>query len=338
MLETLDNLLSMALPNHRVIHNIEAISESRAHTVWKITTNTSVYATKQHIFAPLTRGKPYDLLAVEQKVTHHLLSHGISVPRIIATDSDHGLVLYEWRGDHTFDDICQSMDPEPYILSVIHTLCETQRAFHNAQFAPHVAPGCGLDDLQEQWQIISQSLNKTLPELSQRITGSSITPQVLASLTTLLSYVAEAPPSLGLTDYNARNIVCTNTDTATLLELAKIGYDWPERRLVQYLTSLGAHNPNGRIVNVLTPSRAQYYATTSSKLYQTPEKTILTRLDAHHLIYHLLAIQMCFVAQNDKEHPWKNIEARITQHHDQISHRFSNNKTICALRDHFHKA
>ena len=212
-------------------------------------------------------GKPYDLLAVEQRGTDHLLAHGVAVPRIITADPDAGLVVCEWCGDQTLDDICQTADPNPFARSVIHTLCALEKAFHHhpPNFASRIAPGCGADAVREHWRRIAQSLGETLPALA-----TPDAPDLLPTWTALVEELARATPALGPTDYNARNIACPNSATATVLELAKIGCDWPERRLVQYTTSLGAHHPNGRVVGLLTPSLGRYYANFAAQLYQRP--------------------------------------------------------------------
>ena len=150
MTEIINRLFRDQLPE-QAIAKIEPLSETRAHAVWKVTTDHSVFAVKHHLFASLTRGKPYHLIAVEQKVTNHLLASGVSVPRIIATDPDRGLVIYEWCGNHTLDDICQTTDPRPFAHTIINTLYALEKAFckHSAKFIPHIAPGCSADDLRE---------------------------------------------------------------------------------------------------------------------------------------------------------------------------------------------
>ena len=168
MTKIINRLFRDQLPEQRIA-KIEPLSETRAHAVWKVTTDRSVFAVKHHLFAPLTRGKPYHLLAVEQKVTDHLLASGVSVPQIIATDSDRGLVIYEWCGNHTLDDICQTNDPRPFAHSVLNTLCSLEKAFYNhrSKFILHIAPGCRADDLREQWHNTIQSLTETLPALAR---------------------------------------------------------------------------------------------------------------------------------------------------------------------------
>ena len=326
MTETIHRLFRANLPDQRGIQKIEPVSESRAHAVWKVTTNRSVFAVKHHFFAPLTRGKPYDLLAVEQRVTDHLLAHGVSVPRIIATEPDGGLVVCEWCGDRTLDDICQTADPNPFARSVIHTLRALEKAFHHhpPDFASLIAPGCDADALREHWRRITQSLGETLPTFA-----THDAPDLLPTWAALVGELARASPALGPTDYNARNIACSDAGMATILELAKIGCDWPERRLVQYTTSLGAHRPKGRVVGLLTPSLARHYANTASELYDIPAEIIHARLDAHHLIYHLSAARLCLSARAS---PWQNIDARIAQHMHQIAQPLSDHPLTCKLR------
>ncbi len=328
MTEIINRLFRDKLPEQRIA-KIESLSETRAHTVWKVTTDRSVFAVKHHLFASLTRGKPYHLLAVEQKVTNHLLASGVSVPRIIATD--HDMVIYEWCGNHTLDDICQTTDPSPFAPTVINTLFALEKAFykHRSKFIPHIAPGCSADDLREQWHNTTQSLTETLPHL---VTRDSNAPDLLSIWQTLINELIQVPPVIGPTDYNARNIACPNPETATILELAKIGYDWPARRLVQYTTSLGAHNPRGRVIGLLTPSLVRHYARFVSKLYSTPAETILLRLNAHHLIYHLSAAHICLTTPH-----WQNIKTRLAQHKNQIAYPLSNHPLINKFRAYFKK-
>ena len=325
MTENINRLFRDKLPEQRIA-KIEPLSETRAHTVWKVTTDHSVFAVKHHLFASLTRGKPYHLLAVEQKVTNHLLANGAPVPRIIATD--HDLVIYEWCGNHTLDDICQTADPRPFAPTIINTLCALEKAFykHRSKFIPHIAPGCSADELRKQWHSTTQSLTETLPTLVRDPNTSDLP----STWETLVNELIHAPPVLGPTAYNARNIACPNPETATVLELAKIGYDWPERRLVQYTTVLGAHNPRGRIIGLLTPALAQYYAHLASKLYSTPIKTILLRLDAHHLIYHLFAAHICLTTPH-----WQNIKTRLAQHKSHISQPLSDHPLVNKFRAYF---
>lgn len=327
MTENIDRLFRDKLPEQSIA-KIEPLSETRAHAVWKVTTDRSVFAVKHHIFASLTRGKPYHLLTVEQKVTNHLLASGVSVPRIIATD--HDIVIYEWCGDHTLDDICQTADPRPFSQSVINTLCALEKAFykHGSKFTPHIAPGCSADDLREQWHNTIQALTETLPALVRDPNA----PDLLSTWEILTTELTYAPPALGPTDYNARNIACPNPETATVLELAKIGYDWPERRLIQYTTSLGAHKPRSRVIGLLTPSLVRHYAHFASKLYSTPPETILFRLDAHHLIYHLFAAHICLTTP-----PWQNIKTRLAQHKNHISQPLSDHPLTNKFRAYFKK-
>jgi hypothetical protein len=335
MTETIHQLFHEQFPDHAIV-SIDRVSESRYHTVWKVTlTNSESFAVKHHLFAHLTRGKPYDLLKVEQRVNARLIADGVSTPPIITTAFEHS--IYEWWGDHTLDDICQTTNPALFTDNIIKTICALEKSFHNHthELAPHVAPGCTLEDLQTSWQETTQSLCQILHDLMAYTTGRPAPSNLLVQWTDLINNLANAPPALGLTDYNARNIVFSNTDIPAILELAKIGWDWPERRLVQYTTSLGAHHPTGHIVGLLTPSSARDYANAAANVYDTPPETILARLDGHHLILHLVALHTCLSALSDPDHPWKNIEARLKQHTDQIVQGLSDHPPTLAFRKHF---
>lgn len=340
MTETIHQLFLEQFPDQTIV-SIDQVSESRYHTVWKITlTNSESFAVKHHIFAPLTRGKPYDLLKVEQRVNARLNTDGVSTPPIITAAVEHGLVIYKWWGDHTLDDVCQTTDPAPFTNTIIKTLCALEKSFYNHthELTPHIAPGCTVKDLQTSWRETTQSLGEILPDLTAYITGKPTPSNLLSQWTALTNNLANAPPTLGPTDYNARNIVFSKTDTPAVLELAKIGWDWPVRRFVQYTTSLGAHHPTGHIVGLLTPPSASAYSDTAAKIYHTPPETILARLDGHHLIFHLIALRTCLTALSTLDHPWKNIETRLKQHTNQIVQGLSAHPPTLAFREHFQTA
>ena len=53
MTETIHHLFRDKLPEQSIA-KIESLSETRAHAVWKVTTDRSVFAVKYHLFASLT--------------------------------------------------------------------------------------------------------------------------------------------------------------------------------------------------------------------------------------------------------------------------------------------
>lgn len=312
MTETICRLWPFLVPAHPDIAAIHPVSESRMHSAWKITTQSGrTFAAKQHLFATFTRGKPFDFIRVEHCVSQKLFDDGCAVPRIVGADAERGLTIAEWRGDDTLDDFCQRGDPPAVAESVIDVLLALEAGFqkHTSAFAPLVAPGCSAEELKAAWLAVATPVADILPDVLAHLFGQTPNADLAVLWHKLIHDLAEAPPSLGPADYNARNIVLDDHGRPSVIELSKIGYDWPERRLVQYTTGLGAHLPNGRIVGLFTPERAAYYARRAAAIRGHSPGDVLARLDAHHFAFHIFAAMTCLNA--DADHPWKNAEVRL---------------------------
>ena len=300
----------------------EIRSIPRHPNVWQVTlANGSLLVAKHHVFAPLARGKPHDLLAVEQLV-HARLSDG-PLPRLYAADNDHDLVFFEWCGDHTLDDVCQDGVAEVYCSLAVEGFSRIQSVFHvqDDVFAPRTFPGCYPQDLRRTWRRTTQTLLRDVPRLAERLSGPVAIHRITRfrkALSDLLENLDRAAPLPGPTDYHARNIVINPADrTLRFIEFSKIGWDWPERRLTQYTTSHGAGRPDGRTYSALTPALTTRYAALATEYRAESETEIAALLDGHHFIFHLLAARSLLDALRDPHHPllnsWRNPEARLEQ-------------------------
>ena len=292
----------------------------RHPNVWRVALGDgSLLVAKHHVFAPLTRGRPHDLLAVEQLV-HACLSDG-PIPRLYAADLEHDLVFYEWCGDHTLDDVCQDGAAEGYGSLAVVGFSQIQSAFHAQRdvFAPRSFPGCCPQELRRTWRRTTRPL--ALPRLAEALSETAIrkrSTRIRNVLAELLQFLERATPLPGPTDYQARNIVINPAaQTLRFIEFSKIGWDWPERRLTQYTTSHGAGRPDGRTCSALTPALAARYAALAAEYRTEPETEIAALLDGHHFVFHLLAAQSLLGALPDPHHPllhsWRNPKARLEQ-------------------------
>lgn len=290
--------------------------------VWIVSlVDGSFLVAKQHAFAPLARGEPHDLLAVE-RLAHARLS-GAPVPSLYAADSDHDLVFFEWCGDHTLDDVCQEGAAGAYGRLVVDGFARIQSTFHehDDDFAPRTFPGCRTQDLRRTWRRTTRNLVGALPRLAERLSRSvsrKRLPAMTDRLSGLLRILDQAVPLAGPTDYHARNIVINPaTRSLRFIEFSKVGWDWPERRLTQYTTSHGAGRTDGGTFSVLTPALTGRYAALASKYREEPPEQIAALLDGHHFVFHLLAAQSLLDALKDPRHPlldrWRNPEARLEQ-------------------------
>lgn len=301
---------------------VEVRSVPRHPNVWKVALDdASFLIAKQHVFAPLARGKPHDLLAVEQLA--HARLFGAPVPRLYAADRDHDLVFFEWCGDHTLDDVCQEGAAGACGRLVVDGFARIQSVFHehSDDFAPRTFPGCRTQDLRRTWRRTTRNLAGSLSSLAERLSQSLHRRRFTSesdTLNELLRFLEQAAPLAGPTDYHARNIVINPvTQSLRFIEFSKIGWDWPERRLTQYTTSHGAGRPDGGTVSVLTPALAARYVALASEYRTEPQAEIAALLDGHHFVFHLLAAQSLLDALPDPRHPllerWRNPEARLEQ-------------------------
>ncbi len=229
---------------------------------------------KRYIFYDQTAGHPHDLLETETAVTRCLANAGCPVATVLATDPESGTVYLEDVAHLTLDDVVQSAHPTARarlgdrVIEDFHCL---QLAFSQSddELRARVAPGTDQEAIRESFLEVFSKLDVDAP--------------LGDGLLELAHTLSKRPLHLGPTDYNARNILITETGEPTFIDLAKVGYDWPERRLVQYATSLGAGRPGSTVTSLLDPISLRYY---------TPARSAKVRqsLDAHHLLFHTLAM------------------------------------------------
>jgi hypothetical protein len=239
------------------------------------------------MFAFSTAGQPYDLLTVEQAVTGILRTAGCSVPDVLAVDHNTGIVILEDVGVTTLDDSVQTSSPaERFRLatSAIDAFVRIQHTFVNQKGLTHnlVAPGGNRKSVKDAFEGLTDLLG---PEQLRPLVSGSVTDSELDGVATLVHRLSEKTLVLGPTDYNARNIVLSDEARVWFLEWSKVGFDWPERRAVQYLTSLGAGRPGSRPRSLIDRWTADRYAGSAT---WTDRVRAASDLDAHHLIFHIL--------------------------------------------------
>ncbi|MDA0748985.1 MAG: hypothetical protein O2954_20900, partial [bacterium] len=199
-------------PDRPPITHIQPITRSggRHPGVYRvILQDATCLIAKYQPFAPFTRGKPHDLLEVEQ-YTCTLLSNA-PVPRVYGIAPAHNLIFLEDCGSTTLDDFCQESDPQTrttLATSVVDGFATLQNAFltHSHTLTPHIFPGCTSNDLRKSWTEATSHLPEHLPHLLRSLnvptTPTSRTSQTLSKL---LHDLSATKPLLGPTDYNARN-------------------------------------------------------------------------------------------------------------------------------------
>ena len=96
--------------------------------------------------------------------------------------------------------------------------------------------------------------------------------------------------TLGVLDYNTRNIVI-NAGESTFVDFGSVGWDWSERRIVQFFNSLGANREGGNFVNLLNREVIDAYA--NRAVAHRPGTTvgnIIAQLDYHNILFYLSVV------------------------------------------------
>ena len=138
-------------------------------------------------------------------------------------------------------------------------------------------PGAGTDDLAAAWAGVADAAAEGLAGLWRHL-GRGEPPGGLGDAVRDLSdALGRRPPRLGPTDYRAANVVVDDlAERLAFLELSKLGWDWTERRAVQYTS---ATDGSGR-----TLLSAQAVAGTGVD----GTRLDTGALDGHHLLFQLL--------------------------------------------------
>ena len=306
--------------------------------VWRIVlTDGSRLVAKRLPLATLVRGRPFDPLVVEPEVLRHL--EGCPVAQVLGVDADGCVIFYGWFGDETLDDVCQLDDPSAHRGSadrVIEGFSLIRSGFERAsgELAHMTFPGCSPTDLLAGWEEVRRELDADLPQVAARYALSDeATRRLGPAVARLGGELADASPVLGVTDYNARNVVLDREgDQVRFIEFGKIGWDWDERRLVQYTTGMGGGLARGRFRSLLTPDRAGAASDSNAMGH---------RLDGHHLIFHLLAAcRLCrAVAESARAGEateclrfWPDPDARLLQLRAILACPLSSNALVAGVR------
>ena len=310
-----------------MVHRIVELTD----VVWIVELEgTARVVAKHQVCGADTKDQPDDMLAVEPRILDLLVGEGCSVPRVLGVDAETFFIFYEYRGDRTVDDLCQQQalravgGQRELGRQLVTEFCqiESTLAAHQRELEPMVTPTARIEELSATAARVEAGALEGLAKI-HRLCGADAPAVAFDSVRELSRWLSARAPTLGSTDYNARNIVVDGgLEGGALLafiEFARIGWDWPERRLVQYATSLGAGRPDGRFISLIGPDTVNCYAQWGGG--GDEEDVEAAALDGHHILFHLNAAAMLLRALDTPQLPrhralldaWRNPEQRVAQ-------------------------
>jgi hypothetical protein len=323
------------LPGRPVVGNVEEMDVD----VWRIDcADGQCLVAKQQLFGWMTRGRLHDLLAVEQCVLGLLGAAGCPVPGVLGVDDEQQFIFLEHCGERNLDDAVQEgreRGLEAWIEPLIRGFCSIGRCLQEreAELVAHVAPGADRPALAANWEEAGKRAREGLGYLLAGARSHLTAARQL--LEELVARLGAERPVLGSTDYNARNVVVDlDTRRLSFIEFAKIGWDWSERRLVQYSTSLGAGRVDGRFQSLLDRRSAEFYE------IQGGDAGVL---DGHYLVFCLNGAAMLGRALARPDEPtsirlmgvWRNPRCRLAQLRVMLAGPLSDEPLVGRLRAFF---
>ena len=260
------------------------------HNVCRLKLGSVNYLLKQHdITTPVVKAG-YTPCEIESTILSILHRNGCRVPKIIWKSEDFHALLLEWCGELTLDAMAQSRPTrtlKPILRTTLMELCRVETVF--AENTELLTPYAFRFDLDITLQRLLEQGRKTLGYLGGSMTSSQ-TERLDTTWTALSNRLRTAPPTLDSLDYQSRNIVISD-ETPFLIDFSSVGWDWQERRLVQFFNSIGANQEGANFVSLLNRELVDAYAewVTSHRETCSPAE-IKARVDSHHLLFYLSVI------------------------------------------------
>lgn len=301
---------------------IEPLRPIEFNHVWKVSVaDDQIFFLKRHII-PIC-------FYTEIEVLKFLKSDRCAVPKCEWFDEKDLLILTEWCGDQTLDDLAQKSatdDLKNLVVEIVEAYRQIELSFANQMYRytfgdPMI---CEIDPkiaIENALQIAKQMLKHLLQNRKTEIDyyWRSISDLLLSSSWTL-----------GSTDINARNIVLDRDQKPKFVDLGNIGFDATAKRIVQYLNSLGADRDDGSFVSLLDPRIGDKI----SELWRS--NLLKCEIDAHQMLSDLLLINRLLknISQNRNTENLENLRKRYNQLIDRLkNNRLSDHVAINRIRD-----
>ena len=247
---------------------------------------------------------------IEKFTLTTLKKGGCLVPTVVWESKKDNALLLNWCGNHTLDVVAQNVSISHLstlsdtILTVFNRVEEVFRV-NEPQFEPFIFQF----DAKENLQYLLNQGRKSIEYLTS-LSKKSLTSNQITQLDTAWSSVStrllNAKLTLGSLDYQARNIVIDQLPY--FIDFASVGWDWQERRLVQYLNSIGAYQGGGNFVSLLTRNVVERYAELVANHREDYSITDISAcVDGHHLLFYLTVIHRILKSVARPEDPESQI-------------------------------
>ena len=311
-------------PNRLCVTPIKHGSVER-NNLWRVIVDGQSYLLKQHYITRPIGDSAFTPFEVESFALSTLREAGCRVPQIVWQSKRDFCLLLEWCGESTLDDAAQTTplgSLKETIIGALGEFCQIEKSFadRHADFAPYVYP---LDYPTYLRQAMGDMLDrgrKTMGYLAWSC-GESLSSDFDELWSDFSQALQKNSVTLGVLDYNARNIVI-DAGESTFVDFGSVGWDWSERRIVQFFNSLGANREGGNYLNLLNRDSIRAYASQAITYRSgSSEEDIFTQLDCHNILFYLAVVHRLLeaIAQPTKERnrallkAWGDTEARLSR-------------------------
>lgn len=298
------------------------------HNVCRLKFGSVSYLLKQHDITTPVVNAGYTPCHIESTVLSILHRNGCHVPKIIWKSEDVHALLLEWCGELTLDAMAQSRPTamlKPILRTVLMELCRVETVF--AENTELLTPYAFRYDLDITLRRLLEQGRKTLGYLCGSM-RSSETVHLDTAWAALSKRLRTTPPTFDSLDYQSRNIVISD-DTPFFVDFSSVGWDWQERRLIQFFNSIGANREGANFVSLLDRELVGTYTewVISHRETCSPAE-IAARVDSHHLLFYLSVIHQILraVAQPETSESrillkaWGDPKARYQNALQQVVH------------------
>ena len=295
------------------------------NSLWRVIVDGRSYLLKQHFITRPIGDSAFTPFEVESAVLSTLRDADCSVPEIVWRSAQDFCLLLDWRGESTLDDLAQTTPLESLkeaIISALGEFCQIEKSFADRQtdFAPYVYPLDYSTYLRQTMDHVLDRGRKTMGYIA-RLSGETVESELDELWSNFSQTLHRNSATLGVLDYNARNIVM-DAGKGAFVDFGSIGWDWSERRIVQFFNSLGSNRDGGNFVNLLDREVIGAYANRDvTYRSNTSEEDIFVQLDYHSILFYLSVVHRLLeaIAQPTRERNrallkgWGDAEARLTR-------------------------